>query len=160
MKLSAYVDADWGSCQVTRKSTSGFCIFLGESLVAWKSKKQPTVARSSAEAEYRALAALTSELLWIKQLLRIFEVPVTSVMTFCDSKSAIQLASNPLSHERSKHVDIDCHFIIEHVGTGFLNLVHVPSHQQLDDPLTKALPRILFQSLISKLGLLDIYLPT
>lgn len=160
LRLSAYVDAEWGSCQITRKSTSGFCIFLGESLVAWKSKKQPTVARSSAEAEYRALAALTSELLWIKQLLRVFEVPITSVMIFCDSNSAIQLASNPPSHERSKHIDIDCHFIREHVGTGFLNLVYVPSHQQLVDPLTEALPRVLFQSLISKLGLLDIYLPT
>lgn len=160
LKLSAYVDADWGSCKVTRKSTTGFCIFLGDALIAWKSKKQPTVARSSAEAEYRGLASVTSELLWIKQVLRTFEQSVSSVMVFSDSKSAIQLASNPLSHERSKHVDIDCHFIRQYVQSRFLNLIHVPSHQQLADPLTKALPRPKFEDLISKLGLLNIYLPT
>ncbi|MCI01942.1 hypothetical protein A2U01_0022972, partial [Trifolium medium] len=73
LRLTAFADADWGSCKVTRKSTTGFCVFLDDSLISWKSKKQPTVARSSAEAEYRALASLTSELLWIKQLLRTFE---------------------------------------------------------------------------------------
>lgn len=145
---------------VTRKSTSGFCIFLGDALVAWNSKKQPTIARSSTKAEYRALASVTLELLWIRQLLRTFEVSIPSVMVFCDSKSAIQLASNPMSHERSKHVDIDCHFIREHVQLNFINLIHVNTHQQLADPLTKALPRPQFQALISRLGLLNIYIPT
>lgn len=131
MKISAFVDADWGSSVVTRRSTTGFCIFVGNSLVAWKSKKQPTVARSSAEAEYRALTCLTTELLWLKQLFRSFEIPMLSVMVFCDSKSAIQLVSNPCSHERSKHVDIDCHFIREHVHSGIINLIHVQSQHQL-----------------------------
>lgn len=159
-KISAYVDADWGSCQVTRRSTTGYCVFMGSSLISWRSKKQATVARSSAEAEYHALAAVTSELLWLKQLLRAFDIPLQTSMVFSDSKSAIQLAHNPTCHERSKHVDIDCHFIREHVQTGFLNLIHVKSQDQLADPLTKALPKPLFQALTSKLGILDIYLPT
>jgi hypothetical protein len=118
------------------------------------------VARSSAEAAYRALASVTSELLWIRQLLRPLEVSMPSLMVFCDSVSTIHLATNPLSHDRTKHVDIDCHFIRQHVQSQFLKLVHVKSAQQLADPLTKALHRPLFQLLISKLGLLDLYLPT
>lgn len=110
-KLSAYVDADWESCQVTRRSTTSFYVFLGGSLVSWKSEKQPTVARSSAEAEYRSLACLASEILWLQQLFKPFKIEVPSIMVLCDSETAIQLATNPTANERTKHVDIDCHFI-------------------------------------------------
>ncbi|XP_058733061.1 uncharacterized mitochondrial protein AtMg00810-like [Vicia villosa] len=126
-RITAFADADWGSCKVTRKSTIGFCVFFGDALISWKSKKQPTVARSSAEAEYRALASLTSELLWIRQLLRTFEVNVQFVMN---------------------------------VQNQFLKLIHVKSTQQLADPLTKVLPWALYDSLTSKWGMVDIYLPT
>jgi len=87
-------------------------------------------------------------------------MPLQASVVFYDSKSAIQLASNPTCNERSKHIDIDCHFIREHVQIGFINLVQVKSQDQLADPMAKALHRPLFQSLISKLGTLDIYLPT
>jgi hypothetical protein len=160
LKVSAYVDADWGSCLDSRKSTTGFCIYLGHALISWKSKKQATVARSSAEAEYRALATLTSELLWVRQLLTAFEIAAPSIMVFSDSQSAIQMAHNPTCNERSKHIDIDCHFIREHVHSKFLNLVHVSSKEQLADSFTKPLPKPLFHSLISKMGVLNIYLPS
>lgn len=160
LQLSAFTDADWGSCLVTRRSTTGLCIFMGDALICWKSKKQPTVSRSSAEAEYRALAYAASELLWLKQLFRVFEIPVESVKVFSDNKSAMHLATNPLSHDRSKHVDIDVHFIREHVHSGFLRLIHVRSEHQLADPLTKAIPLPRFKQILSKLGVKDIYLPT
>lgn len=159
LTLTAYVDADWGSCASTRRSTTGYFVYLGDALVSWKSKKQVTVARSSAEAEYRALATVTSELLWLKQLLRAFDIVPAGIMVLCDSQSAIQMASNPTSNERSKHIDIDCHFVREHVQSSFIKLIHVASKEQLADVLTKPIPRPLFSSLIGKLGLLDIYLP-
>ncbi|PNX90529.1 putative copia-type protein, partial [Trifolium pratense] len=136
-RLTAYVDADWGSCQ-----------------------KQATVAQSSAEAEYRALASVTTELLWMKQLLSDFGISVPSVKVLCDSKSAIQLAHDPTTHERTKHIDIDCHFLRQHVQSGFLNLIHVKSNQQLAGCLTKPLAKVQFRELMSKLGILNIYLPT
>lgn len=159
-KLSAYVDADWGSCCVTRKSTTGFCLYLGSSLVCWKSQKQPTVARSSAEVEYRSLAFLMSELLWLQQLLRTFEVKITSIMILSDNKSAIQMATNPTSAARSKHIYIDCHFIRQHVNSGLIKLVYLPTLQQLADIFTKALTHSLFSGFLSKLGILDIFHPT
>src|ERR1044072_8468351 len=106
------------------------------------------------------LASLTRELLWLKQLLRSFHISVSSTMVLCDSKSAIQVATNPTCNDRTKHIDIDCHFICEHVAAGFLNLIHVTSKNQLADVLTKALPKPLFHILISKLGILNIYSPT
>jgi len=158
--LNAYVDADWGSCLDSRKSTTGFCIFMGDSLLTWKSKKQPTVSRSSTEVEYRAIASITSELLWLKQLLRFFDHQPQKVLLLCDNVSAIHLSSNPVSHQRSKHIGIDVHFVREHVESGFLRLIHVKSHQQVADLFTKALPHQKFAPLISKLALQNIFAPT
>ena len=135
------------------------CVFLGDSLVSWKSKKQATVSRSSAEAEYRALAAIASEITWLTALLKDFEIEVPSTMVFYDNQSAIHLSTNPSFHERSKHVEIDCHFIREKVNQGLIRLVHVPSQYQLADMLTKPITAAQFQNLISKLGVLDIYFP-
>ena len=156
----AYSDADWGNCPDTRCSVTGYCVFLGNSLVSWKSKKQPTVSRSSAEAEYRALAAVASELSWLKTLLQNFEVQLDSSMVFCVSQSATHLSTNPTFHERSKHVEIDCHFIREKVANGLIKLIHVKSQHQLADLLTKPVSASQFRGLISKFGILNIYLPT
>ncbi|XP_057452063.1 uncharacterized mitochondrial protein AtMg00810-like [Lotus japonicus] len=160
LRLSAFSDADWGGCLETRRSTTDYMVFLGDSLISWKSKKQATVSRSSAEAEYRALASLASELLWLRQLLKVFDIQVPSVMVFSDNISAIALATNPTSHERSKHVDIDVHFIREHVTSGFLLLNHVPSAKQLADCLTKPVAGPRLRDHMAKLGVLNIYLPT
>lgn len=124
-----------------------------------KSKKQHTVSSSSAEAEYRALSCAASELLWLKGLLLHFEIQANTAMVFCDSQAAIHLASNPTFHERSKHVEIDCHFIREHVNSGFLQLVHVWTHHQLVYLLTKAVTSTQFHSLMPYLGALDIFAP-
>nr|KYP56849.1 Retrovirus-related Pol polyprotein from transposon TNT 1-94 [Cajanus cajan] len=122
LHFSAYADADWGSCLDTRKSTIGFCVFLGNALLSWKSVKQGTVSKSSSKSEYRALSSVASEIVWLKCLLTHFEIFIDSAMLFCDNKSAIHLASNPSHHERSKHIDIDCHFIRELVQSASSSL--------------------------------------
>lgn len=117
------------------------------------------VSRSSLEVEYRALALLTTQLLWLKQLLRAIHVDIPTCKVFCDSKPSIQLASNPILNERSKHIDIDVHFICEH-SNKFINLLHVNTKHQLAGPFTKVLPKPLFVNLISKLGIFNLYIPT
>ncbi|XP_072060397.1 uncharacterized protein [Arachis hypogaea] len=121
--LSGYTDSDWGACKDTRKSISGYCFFLDQTLISWKSKKQATVSRSSSEAEYRALANGTCELVWLLKLLKEFNIlPPLPVDIFCDNKSAIYIASNPVFHERTKHVEVDCHVARNKFKEGFLIL--------------------------------------
>lgn len=115
-RITGYSDADWAGCPKDRRSTTGYCIFIGNSLVAWKSQKQSTVARSSAEAEYRAMASTACELIWMKALLWEIGLRHHQAMDmFCDKKSAIHIASNPVFHERTKHhIEIlDCHLVRE-----------------------------------------------
>ena len=128
--------------------------------MSWKSKKQPIVARSLAEAEYRAMANVASEVDWLVKLLQDFGVSPGFVKLLCDNQAAIHIASNPTFHERTKHIDIDCHFVRERVHSSLLKLIHVKSQHQLADLMTKALPVALFKSIMSKLGTKDIYLPT
>lgn len=103
------------------------------------------MSRSSVEAGYRTLACTTSELIWLKGLLSQLEVQVKSTMIFCDNQAVIHLTSNPFFHDRSKHIEIDCHFLREHVNSGFLKLVHVRTQHQLPDLLTKPVIAALFQ---------------
>ena len=105
-------------------------MFLGDSLISWKCKKQPTVSRSSAKAEYHALLGLSCELTWLNNLLQEFDVQVGPAMVLSDNQSAIHWASNSF-HERSKHIEIDCHFIREKANKGIIKLIHVKRHPQL-----------------------------
>ncbi|XP_057453048.1 uncharacterized mitochondrial protein AtMg00810-like [Lotus japonicus] len=160
LKLHAFSDADWATCLDTRCSTTGYYVFLGDSLVSWKSKKQGTVSKSSAESEYRALAAVASELTWLHYLLNDFQVQTGSTAVYCDNLAAIHIASNPQFHERTKHIELDCHFVREQVEAGLLRLVSVRTHQQLADIFTKALPLPSFRSILGKMGILNIYIPS
>ncbi|CAL2238668.1 unnamed protein product [Prunus armeniaca] len=120
-------------CLTTRRSVTGYCLFLGDSLVSWKSKKQTNVSRSSAEAEYR-------------YGYNFFGINL--------------IAANPVFHERTKHIEIDCHIVREKLLAGIISTSHVPSRAQLADIFTKALGRNNFQLMSSKLGLHDIHSPT
>ncbi|CAN1346939.1 Retrovirus-related Pol polyprotein from transposon TNT 1-94 [Linum perenne] len=154
LRISAFSDSDWAGCPDSRRSVTGFCTFLGDSLISWKSKKQPTVSRSSAEAEYRALASTASELQWLHGLLSHFPIQFPQPYAlYCDSLSAVKMTENPVQHERTKHIELDCHFIREKVLDGLIKVYHISTHNQLADPLTKSLQVNQFTHLISKLHL-------
>ncbi|XP_073119656.1 uncharacterized protein [Henckelia pumila] len=117
LKLSAYCDSDWGSCLMSQKSVTGFVVKLGSASVSWKTKKQHTVSRSSTEAEYRSMATTTCEITWLRGLLTDMGLTFSSPTPLhCDNQAALHIASNPLYHERTKHIEIDCHFIQERFG--------------------------------------------
>jgi hypothetical protein len=161
LQLHGFADSDWACCPNTRRSITGYCVLFGSSLISWKSKKQNTVSRSSTEAEYRALASLTCELQWLQYLFQDLHITFTqSASVYCDNKSAIYLAHNPTFHERSKHIELDCHIIREKLQSKLIHLLPVPSKSQLADVLTKPLHSPAFSSLLSKLGLCSIHHPT
>nr|CAN76326.1 hypothetical protein VITISV_014220 [Vitis vinifera] len=156
-----YSDADWAGNIIDRRSTSGYCSFVWGNLVTWRSKKQSVVARSSAEAEYRALAQGICEGIWIKRVLsELGQTSSSPILMMCDNQAAISIAKNPVHHDRTKHVEIDRHFITEKVTSETVKLNYVPTKHQTADILTKALPRPNFEDLTCKLGLYDIYSPT
>jgi hypothetical protein len=158
LQLSGFSDADWGGCLDTRRSITGFCFFIGQSLVCWKSKKQLTVSKSSSEAEYRALASATCELQWLHYLLTDLQVETDKLPTlYCDSQSALHIASNPVFHERTKHIDIDCHIVREKLQAGLMKLLPISGYNQAADIFTKALHPANFHRLFVKLGLLNIF---
>ncbi|RVW40069.1 Retrovirus-related Pol polyprotein from transposon RE1 [Vitis vinifera] len=154
--LRAFSDADWAGDPTDRRSTTGYCFLLGSSLISWRSKKQTFVARSSTEAEYRALADTTSELLWLRWLLKDLGVSTSSATPlYCDNQSAIHIAHNDVFHERTKHIEIDCHFIRYHLVHGALKLFFVSSKDQLADIFTKSLPTRRTRDLIDNLKLVS-----
>lgn len=150
--LTGYVDSDWAGCPDTRRSTMGYCIFLGENLVSWAAKKQVTVSQSSTEAEYKALSTATSELMWISYLLRDIGIPLSSIRIYSDNMGATQLAANPIFHARTKHIEVSYHFLRDLVCKGLLSVHFVRSSNQLADIFTKGLSPSVFHRFWSKLA--------
>ncbi|GKC54224.1 ribonuclease H-like domain-containing protein [Tanacetum coccineum] len=117
--LTAYTDTDWAGCPVTLRSTSGYYVFLGDNLLSWPAKRQVTLSRSSAEAEYRGVANVVAETAWVRNLLRELHAPLFTVtLVYCDNVSAVYLSTNPVQHQRTKHIEIDIHFVHDFVAYG------------------------------------------
>ena len=151
--LVAYSDADWAGCPDTRKSTSGYAVFLGGNLISWSSKRQTTVSRSSAEAEYHAVANAVAEATWLHQLLQELHNPLhRATLVYCDNISAVYMSSNPVQHQRIKHIEIDLHFIRDRVAVGDVRVLHLPTSSQYADIFTKGLPSSVFQEFRSSLN--------
>jgi hypothetical protein len=154
--LSAFSDSDWAGNPDDHTSTTAYILFLGGNVVSWASRKQHSVARSSTEAEYRAVAATAAELSWVQQLLReLHASPPAPPTVFCDNVGATYLCANPVFHSRMKHIAIDFHFVRDHVSKGLLRVSHVSTTDQLADALTKPLSRQRFTLLRSKIGVSD-----
>lgn len=154
VNLHAFTDSDWARDTDNYISTTGYIVYLGRNPISWSSRKQRTIARSSTEAEYRAIAATTAEVLWVQNLLReLGHTPTTKPALYCDNMGATYVAANPKFHSKMKHLGLDYHFVRENVQNQNLRVSYISGNDQLADALTKPLPRTRFHDLMSKIGL-------
>jgi len=157
MLVSAFLDADWAGCVDDRRSTGGFAVFLGDNLISWTARKQPTVSRSSTEAVYKALANATAEMVWIQKLLAELRVPHPSMARlWCDNLGAKYLSANPIFHARTKHIEIDFHFVRERVAQKWLDIRFINSGDQVADGFTKSLPVVKLRQFRNNLNLTSV----
>ena len=160
LQIETYNDADWVGSIVDRRSTSGYCSFVGGNLVTWRSKKQNVVARSSAEAEFRAVAHGICEIMRIRRLLEELKMTGSSLMKlYCDNRVAISVAHNPVLHDRTKHVEVDKHFIKEKIDNRLVCMTYIPTEEKVANVFTKGLYKRQFDFLVGKLTMEDIFKP-
>jgi hypothetical protein len=159
-EIIGYCDADYAGDRSDRRSTTGYCTFVGGNLVTWRSKKQKVVSLSSAESEYRAMRKLTTELMWLKALLKDLGIESQAPITMhCDNQAAIHIATNSVFHERTKHIEVDCHKVREQIQLGVILPCFTPSEDQLADIFTKAASSKVCDYVHKKLGLLNFTRP-
>ncbi|GJR85613.1 retrovirus-related pol polyprotein from transposon TNT 1-94 [Tanacetum coccineum] len=151
--LRAFADADYASCQDTRRSTSGSAQFLKDKLVSWSSKKQKSTAILTTEAEYIALSGCCAQILWMCSQLSDYGFTFDKIPLYCDNQSAIALCCKNVQHLRSKHIDIRHHFIKEQVENRVVEVYFVETKYQLADIFTKALPKERFELILPLLGM-------
>ncbi|GJU07669.1 gag/pol polyprotein [Tanacetum coccineum] len=150
--LEGFSDSDWAGDSDDRRSTGGFAIYLGSNLISWSARKQRMVSRSSTEAEYKALANTVAELTWLQALLHELGIRSSSnPILWCENLGAKYLSANLILRARTKHVEIDYHFVREKVAQGDLRVQHISTHDQIADIFTKPLPTPRFLFLRSKL---------
>ncbi|GJZ39030.1 ribonuclease H-like domain-containing protein [Tanacetum coccineum] len=148
-------------CPATRRSTSGYSVSLGDNLLTWSSKRQDTLSRSSVEAEYRGVANTVAETSWIRNLLRELHTSLFTVtLVYCDNVSIVYMSANPVQHQRTKHIEIDIHFVRDKIAAGHVRVLHVPSQFQYADIFTKGLPYPLFADFLSSLSVRKTSAPT
>lgn len=151
--MICYSDSDWAGCPETRRSTGGFCSFLGSNIISWSAKRHETVSKSSTEAEYRTMSLAASEVAWLQNLVTVMGLQQTvTPLMLCDNLSAVCLTANPRFHKRTKHFEVDFHYVRERVALKKLEVRHIPAALQLADIFTKSLPQDAFFKLRSKLG--------
>nr|GEV87968.1 ribonuclease H-like domain-containing protein [Tanacetum cinerariifolium] len=153
ISLVGYTDAEWAGCPSTRRSTSGYCVFLGDNLLSWSSKRQQTISRSSAESKYRGVANVVAETARLRNLFRELHSSLSAAtLVYCDNVSATNLFANPVQHQRTKHIEIDIHFVRDLVTAGQVRVLHVPSRYLYEYISTKRLPSALFEDFRSSLS--------
>ena len=156
--IGTYSDARYAGDKGDRKSTTGYCTYVGGNLVTWHSRKKNVISCSSAEAKYRAMAATAREMVWLHSFVQDLGIKTPMPMPMhCDNQAAIFIARNLAFHERTKHIEIDCHFIRDKGLIGVISTPHVSSSDQLTDIFTKSIIGVSYDCLGSKLGMFDLY---
>jgi len=154
LHLVGLCDADWAGDVQDRRSTTGYVFMLGQGAISWNSKRQPTIALSTVEAEYMAASQCVKEALWLRQLLEdVGLVQEQAMRILCDNQGCIALAKNPTHHSRTKHIDVQHHFIREKMENGVISMEYCPTELMLADALTKGLAKIRHKDLVRSMGL-------